>query len=120
MVLIHAEALEGLQAELAEVKALVLAQAAMAPPARSKQAYKEPGPHSERQFFTAKELQARWEISESTFYTISQAELPVWKTSGRSRYFWAYVWAYEGRITRQAAGAIFEGQLARIHALQAS
>ena len=77
----------------------------------------EPGPHSRRKFFRARELQERWEMSKSKFAEISREELPVWKMGEANRYFWAYVWAYEGRISRNMADEIWNGTMARIHAL---
>ena len=77
----------------------------------------EPGPHSRRKFFRARELHERWEMSRSKFAEISRDELPVWKMGEANRYFWAYVWAYEGRISRDMADEIWNGTMARIHAL---
>ncbi len=80
------------------------------PPASAYVDYIEPGPGSPRQYFEAKELARRWGWGATKVYEIPEGELPFWKKGQLKRYFWAYVWAYEGRLTCQEAE--------RIHAFQ--
>lgn len=77
---------------------------------RTDGSYIEPGPGSPRQFFTAQELMERWHAGSTTVYQIPEFELPCFKKNGK-RYFWAHVWAYEGRITREEADRIYHGSL---------
>ena len=72
--------------------------------------YTEPGPQSPRQYFDAKELARRWNWGVTKVYEIPERELPYWKRGQLKRYFWAHVWAYEGRLSSDEAE--------RIHAFQ--
>lgn len=75
--------------------------------------YVEPGPDAERQFFTPQELMKRWDCGKTKVYEIPEDELPALKLGALKRYFWSYVWAYEGRISRGEADRIY-----REHAVQ--
>lgn len=98
-----AASIEALHGKLDHVAALLEKRA-------EKGSYVEPGPASPRQYFTAKELMERWDYGSTTVYEIPDFELPCFKKNGK-RYFWAYVWAYEGRITREEANKIYHGSL---------
>jgi hypothetical protein len=76
--------------------------------------YVEPGPNSPRMYFAVPELAERWGWGETKVRGITAIELPKFKRGQLIRYFWAHVWAYEGRISREAAKEIFECH----HALQ--
>lgn len=69
--------------------------------------YVEPGPGSPRQFFTAAELAGRWGWGKTKVYELIEEELPVWRHGQQVRYFWAYVWSFEGRISREEADRIW-------------
>lgn len=75
--------------------------------------YVEPGPNTERQFFTPQELMKRWGCGKTKVYELSEDELPALKLGSLKRYFWAYVWAQEDRISREEADRIY-----REHAVQ--
>lgn len=77
--------------------------------------YIEPGPSSPRQFFTAAELATRWGWGKTKVYELTEEELPAWRHGQQVRYFWAYVWAFEGRLTRDEADEIYTR-----HAVQTS
>ena len=70
--------------------------------------YSEPGPWGPRKFFTRNELAQRWHAGESSIRTIMTDELPVWYRGGSARYFWAFVWAYEGRLSYEHARLLWE------------
>ena len=63
----------------------------------------EPGPQSARKFFSPKDLILRWGWSRTKVYEIPADELPAWKRGGIKRFFWAHVWAYEGRMSWEEA-----------------
>lgn len=70
-------------------------------------AYIEPGPGSLRQYFTAQELAKRWGWGKTKVYELLETELPRWKHGEQVRFFWAYVWAFEGRISREEADRLW-------------
>lgn len=70
--------------------------------------YSEPGPWGPRKFFTRNELAQRWNVGESSIRTILAEELPVWYRGGSARYFWAFVWAYEDRLSYEHARLLWE------------
>ena len=70
--------------------------------------YSEPGPWGPRKFFTRNELAQRWHVGESSIRTILAEELPVWHRCESARYFWAFVWAYEGRLSYEHARLLWE------------
>lgn len=76
--------------------------------AASREAYIEPGPGRRRQFFTAQELAKRWGWGKTKVYELLEEELPAFSHGGTRRFFWSYVWAFEGRITRQEADRIWK------------
>lgn len=79
--------------------------------------YQEPGPHARRKFFTPEELMERWGWGKTKVYEIPEIELPYWKKGQLKRYFWAHVWAYEGRITREQADTIYALQETELEVL---
>ncbi len=65
----------------------------------------------EQVWFTRSELMVRWQISLSQIKRLEDLALPVWRigeSDKMKRYFWAYVLAYEGRLTREEANRIFD------------
>ena len=65
----------------------------------------------EQVWFTRSELMKRWQISLSQIKRLEAITLPVWRigeSDKMKRYFWAYVLAYEGRLTREEANRIFD------------
>ena len=79
--------------------------------------YQEPGPHTKRKFFTPEELMERWEWGKTKVYEIPEIELPYWKKGQLKRYFWAHVWAYEGRLTREQADSLYAVQTSELEVL---
>ncbi len=79
--------------------------------------YTEPGPGRERQYFNAKELARRWGWGATKVYEIPETELPYWKRGQLKRYFWAHVWAYEGRLSWDQAEEIYALQAQAVEVL---
>ncbi len=79
--------------------------------------YVEPGPHSPRKWFEPKELARRWGWGETKVYEIPEQELPNWKKGQLKRYFWAHVWAYEGRLSWDQAEEIYAFQAQAVEVL---
>lgn len=79
--------------------------------------YQEPGPYAKRKFFTPEELMERWGWGKTKVYEIPEIELPYWKKGQLKRYFWAHVWAYEGRITQEQADSLYAVQTSEFEVL---
>ncbi len=65
----------------------------------------------EQVWFTRSELMGRWQISLSQIKRLEEVAIPVWRigeSDKLKRYFWAYVLAYERRLTRKEADRIFD------------
>ncbi len=72
-------------------------------------AYDEPGPSAVRKWFERTELYARWGVGKAKLQELETlGALPAWRPGPQKvLYFWAYVWAYEGRMTSGEAHRIF-------------
>ena len=75
----------------------------------SDEIYDEPGPASVRKWFERDELYQRWQIKKSKIQELETlGRLPAWRPGPQKvLYFWAYVWACEGRMTKEEADRIF-------------
>jgi len=106
---VPAEALDEIGRQVEQLTRLLECQLAIRGSGK-KSDYAEPGPHARRKFFMPEELMDRWGWGKTKVYEIPEFELPFWKKGQLKRYFWAHVWAYEGRITRQQADDIYAVQ----------
>jgi hypothetical protein len=104
--MVPADALDQVQRQIEHLARLLEVQVAGAGN-EADAAYAEPGPYVRRKFFTPEELMERWGWGKTKVYEIPEHELPFWKRGQLKRYFWAHVWAYEGRITREQADEIY-------------
>lgn len=115
LVLVSSTALEQMRRQIERLISAIGAQ-----PTNSQETgpdYVEPGPRSPRKYFTPEELMERWGWGKTKVYEIPEFELPYWKKGQLKRYFWAHVWAYEGRITREQADAFYALQEAELEIL---
>ncbi len=71
--------------------------------------YDEPGPAGVRKWFERDELYKRWRVGKTKLQELEQLEsLPAWRPGPQKvLYFWAHVWACEGRMTSEEADRIF-------------
>ena len=72
-------------------------------------AYDEPGPAGVRKWFERDELYKRWGVKKSKLQDLEHlGSLPAWRPGPQKvLYFWAHVWACEGRMTSEEADRIF-------------
>ena len=71
--------------------------------------YDEPGPAGVRKWFERDELYKRWRVGKTKLQELEQlGSLPAWRPGPQKvLYFWAHVWACEGRMTSEEANRIF-------------
>ena len=108
-VLVPLDTLERIEERLSGLYDLLAHNGPSLPPQQEEDGYVEPGPGSPRQFFTANELMERWGWGKTKVYEIPESELPAWKVGNRKQYFWAHVWAFEGRMPADEADRIYSG-----------
>ena len=78
-------------------------------PLASAATYDEPGPAGVRKWFERDELYKRWGVKKSKLQDLEHlGSLPAWRPGPQKvLYFWAHVWACEGRMTSEEADRIF-------------